>query len=184
MSNLAIYWQRANRKVFGVVALASLILAQSAFLNFGAVSAKAGQQNAALAELKRWKAEYEALKPVQAQWNETLPPISDITDRYHLFAALHLDKYGLTSSKEALLVRKPPEPVVVNGAPLNATRLCVSTGGEQGLALTAPRFSPDLLSGIDVLANRRDIEISNITLSTANGVPKAVIDLCMLFRNN
>lgn len=182
-TSLGIYWQRGNRKLLLLTIAASLVIAQAAFTNYKVLARKANQQQTALSALKRWKAEYEVLLPVQSQWEKTLPPVKNITDIYRLYGALQLHRYGLTTDPERLVI-KQPEQVAVNGVPLNATRICISSAGETGLALSAPRFSPDLLSGIDALANRRDVEISNIVLSAANGVPKAVLDLCLVFRNN
>lgn len=180
MNTTTAYWQRTNRKVLGVVTLASFIALQAAQTNFEVVNQKANQQKAALAELKRWKSEYEALLPIQTQWNSSLPPAGNIKDKYSLFNAIRLEEYGLSSDQEKLDIKKI-DPIVSNGVALNATRICVSSAGETGLAVTAPHFS-ELLTGLDELTHRRDIEISNVTLAVANGTPRAVVNMCLVFR--
>lgn len=182
MNSAAMYWERANKKVLGLVALSSLILLQTAATNYQILRQKAQQQQQALGELKRWKSEYEALLPIQKQWQDAIPSAKNIADIYSLYNAIGLDKYGLSSNPEKLTVKNGIEPLTAKGSPLGATRVCVSSAGETGLAVSAPHVS-DLLTGLDALVRRRDINVANITLSVANGTPKAVLDLCLIFRN-
>lgn len=181
MSSMPFNWQRTNRTLLTVVCIAGALLCQSAYTNYMALETKAKQQASALSQLKRWKSEYEALRPFQTQWDSTLPPVKDITDIYRVFTAIRLDEYGLSTNQEHLVIKKI-DPVLSNGISLNATRICINSAGETGLAVTAPRFAPDLLNGIDGLLKRRDIEVTNIVLSAVSGVPKAVLDLCLVFR--
>ncbi|MBN9424613.1 MAG: hypothetical protein BGO63_15255 [Candidatus Accumulibacter sp. 66-26] len=180
MSTTTAYWQRTNRKVLGIVAVASFITLQAAHVNYEVVGQKAAQQKTALAELKRWKSEYEALLPIQTKWNNSLPSVSNIKDKYSLFDAIRLKEYGLSSDREKLDIKKI-DSIASNGVALNATRICVNSAGESGLTVTAPHFS-ELLTGLDELTHRRDIEVSNITLAVANGAPKAVVNMCLVFR--
>lgn len=178
--NFRTYWQRGDKTVFAVVATIAVILGQTGWTNSQILSQKAQKQQQSLAELKRWKSEYEALLPIQRQWEEAIPSARNINDIYSLYNAIGLEKYGLASNQEKLSV-KNIEPLTAKGSPLGAQRVCINSAGENGLALTAAHFS-DLLTGMDGLIRRRDISVTNITLSAAGGTPKAVVDLCLLFR--
>lgn len=182
MSFLGITWQQTNRAGVAIAVVASFILLNGAYSGYKTLTNKAEQQHAALSQINRWKTEYELLKPVQARWNQTLAPTNEITDLYHIYNALKLASHGLHTDQERLLVEKI-EPIVLNGVPLYATRVCLKTAAENGLAVYAPNFSPNLLDGLEQLADRHDVEIQNIVLTTENGMPKAIMDFCLIFRS-
>jgi hypothetical protein len=181
MKNFHSIWQQTSRKSLIFAILAAVILCNSAYDNYKILSLKSEQQQASLSKINRWKAEYEMLKPFQTEWNKTLIPTSDITDLYHVFNALDLERYGLSTNQERLNVEKIAQ-ITPEGVPIHANRVCLKTAGDTGLAVTAPRFSPDLLNGLAKLADRRDVEIQNIQLAIENGMPKAVMDFCLVFR--
>lgn len=172
--------QRSNRTTLLVSILAALILCNSAYHHYAVMTDKATQQQTALSQINRWKAEYDALKPYQAMWDKTLLPTSQIYDLYHVYKALNI-QHGLQTDQERLLISKI-EPVFLSNVPIHASRVCLTTAASTGLVITAPHFSPELLDGLKQLAARRDVEINNITLTTENGVPKAITDFCLIFR--
>lgn len=181
MSTLNTIWQQTNRKTLALSVVIALILISGAHTANQTLAEKAKQQQSALSQIKHWKAEYELLKPYQAQWDKKLTPTNEIKDLYHVYTTLDLQRYGLTTNQEHLIIDRI-EPVTPNGTPINAIRSCLKTASDNGLSVTASRFSPDLLNGLERLADRRDVEIQNIQLTTENGAPKAVMDFCLIFR--
>lgn len=173
--------QRSNRATLAIALIAAVILGSSAIEDYRTLADKADKQQSALSQINRWKTEYDALKPYQAEWDKTLTATSQITDLYHVYAALHIESHGLKTNQERLIVDKI-ESIVSSGTPIHASRVCLKTAPENGLSVTAPRFTPDLLDGLKQIAARRDVEINNIQLTTENGTPKALIDLCLIFR--
>lgn len=173
--------QYTHRSTLIVSLIAAVILGNSAFNDNQILAQKVEGQQSALNQINRWKAEYDALKPFQAKWDKTLAPTSQITDLYHIYIALDIERHGLKTDQELLIVYKI-EPITLNGTPIHASRVCLKSIGDTGLAITAPHFSPDLLNGLKQLAERRDVEINNIQLGTQHNVPKATLDICLVFR--
>jgi len=174
--------QHTNRATLASAVIAALLIGNSAITDNRVIAEKAEGQKQALSQINRWKAEYDALKPYQAQWDKALLPTTEIKDLYRVYAALGIERHGLKADQGNLLVDKI-EPITLNETPIHAYRVCVKTATDVGLTVTAPRFSPDLLEGLKQLAARHDIEIGNIQLSAHNGAPKATIDLCLIFRS-
>lgn len=174
--------QHTNRATLGIALIAAVIIGNSTITDSRVITEKAAAQKQALSQINRWKAEYDALKPYQAQWNKALLPTAEIKDLYRVYAALDIERHGLKADQGNLLVDKI-EPITLNETLIHAYRVCVRTATDVGLTVTAPRFSPDLLDGLKQLAARHDIEIGNIQLSAHNGAPKATMDLCLIFRS-
>jgi hypothetical protein len=173
--------RHTNRKALLAAFICAAVVANGAWKAYQIITAKAAEQQQSLTALNRWKAEYELLAPYQKQWTEMIAPHTSITDLYSVNHALRLDKYGLATDPMKLIVDRIA-PMEQSGMSLGATRLCLKTAGETGVALTAPQFSPDLLRGLSVFAERRDIETGNITLTTANNAPKVIMGLCLILR--
>lgn len=181
MSALRTQWQQTNRKSLFIALAIALILGNSAYNIFNVGSAKTTEQEQSLAQLNRWKAEYEVLLPYQTEWERVLTPTKNIRDKDQLYKVLDLAKYGLSTNQEHMVSDKDVA-ITPNNTPINARRACLKTGGDHGFAITAPHFSPDLLDGLENLAKRRDIEIQNIQLTTENDTPKAIVDFCLVVR--
>lgn len=181
MNKLHTRLQQMSRKSLSIAIIASAIFANGAYTIHKELAGKAESQQASLSQINRWKQEYELLKPYQAAWNKALTSTSELTDRDRIFEAPSLQRYGLSTNRERIIMDKD-EPMTSNGIPLQASRVCLKSVSDHGFAVTAPRFAPDLLNGIEELAKRRDVEIQNIHLTTENGTPKAVMDFCLIFR--
>jgi len=181
MSTLHTLVQQMSRKSLFFSLIAAAIFANGAYAIRNELVSKADSQQASLSQIKRWKAEYDILKPVQAEWNKTLTSTREITDLNRIYETLNLKKHGLNTNQERLIVDKI-ESVTPNSTLIQATRVCLKTSTDRGFAITAPRFAPDLLNGLEDLAKRRDVEVQNIQLTTENGTPKAVMDFCLVFR--
>lgn len=182
MSALHTGLQQMSRKSLAIALIASAILGNGAYTIHKELVGKADAQQASLSQINRWKQEYELLKPYQTEWNKTLTSTRDLTDLDRIFEAPNLKQYGLSTNRERIVMDKD-EPMSLNGTPLQASRVCLKSSSDRGFSVTAPRFAPDLLNGLEELAKRRDVEIQNIQLTTENGTPKAVMDFCLVFRS-
>jgi hypothetical protein len=169
----------------GLIAGAAIAVA----LAFGGYKASSGVEAAARAQalslenLRVWKAAYQALEPVNAQWKEIFGISADAAsqDLVAIGQALKLADSGLSYDINSLRSDKI-EPVVFDGSSIGLNRICVSGGASAGLGVSAPTMG-GLIKGISELS-RKDIEIGSISVSYVEGVPRASLGgLCVLVRS-
>ena len=163
------------------IALAG-IFGSAAIPAYKTLENKASSQMIAVHQLARWKSEYESLRPFQQQWDQKLTSAAQVDDVYTILRIVGLEKYGFTVDTEKLVVTKIDALMAADGTPLNADRVCLATAGLQGIVVTADNIYPTLITGLDRIAKRKDIEIPSITLSANGNVATATFPLCLRLR--
>lgn len=155
------------------------IFAYAGFTAYETVATKARAQASSLGQLSRWKSEYESLRPFQAKWDQLLPASASINSLYDLRGVVNFEQYGLQVDLGTLALTV--SPIMREGVPLLADRVCLTTSGQPGVVATAANIYPTLIAGLDGLARRKDIEISNLTLTSSGQSARAIFPLCVRF---
>lgn len=149
------------------------------FESYKAMKDKAEAQTTAVAEFQQWKEQYTQLLPVEQRWSRELQGMSQVKDLYSLYALLG-DKPKV--NPDTLLVDRI-ERLKENSVDLGAQRVCVSTGNSGGVDFYDTSFD-GLMSGLNTLIARPDVEVGAITFSYDSGKAKASVrDLCLLLRD-
>lgn len=157
------------------------VLLYSAWQAYSTLQSKAAGQQDALAAFTRWQGNYTALQPVQHRWNTTFTSAAAITDRRAIYRLLDIEESGLSSDMDKMNVDKI-EKVTSAGIEIGLVKACLTTAGEPGLAVSADSYG-QLLSGIDRIVRRRDVQIEGIAVTADKGMPKAVLGgFCVMVR--
>lgn len=145
------------------------------------LSGKEHQQTAVTETVIRWKRSFRALAGTEAQWEQAYTKASNVRDQLAFTAILNLHTYGLKANTDALVFRTRT-PVVSKGVDLALTKLCLGTGGDS-FVVEANNYDA-LLSGLSMLANRKDIYVDNISILGDKDVPQAKLgNLCLYLRS-
>lgn len=173
----------AKTKLFFFSLAIAAILGNAAYTAYTIVDAKAVGQNTAFDQLSRWKAEYDSLRPFQVQWEQQIQPASQVEDLYSILKIAALDTYGFTVDTATLIVTKIESVIAADSTPLQTDRVCLASAGQSGIVVTADNIYPTLITGLNQLAKRKDVEIASITFSTTNtNRGTATFQLCIRLR--
>ena len=163
-----------------LIALAVAGAAGSAGMQgYTAMTEKARAQEEAVGAFRAWKDEYNNLVPVEERWAADLHSVSEAKDLYSLYGIVGKEP---TTNPDLVLVEKA-ERLVIKGQDLNATRLCLTSGGGNGLLFEEKDFST-LYKGLRVLAERPDVQMRDVTFTVLNGKARATVgDFCLLLQD-
>lgn len=169
-------------KLASLAALALFaVLIYSAWQAYSTLQSKAAGQKDALAAFGQWQSNYTALQPVQKRWDSTFTGAAAITDRRAIYRLLDIEGAGLSADMDKMNVDKI-EKVTAAGIEIGLVKACLTSAGEAGLSVNGDSYA-QLLSGIDRIAKRRDIQVESISVSSDKGMPKAVLGgFCMMVR--
>lgn len=169
-------------KLASIVALALfVVLIYNAWQAYATLQSKAAGQKDALTAFGQWQSNYTALQPVQKRWENTFAGAATITDRRAIYRLLDIEGAGLSSDMDKMNVDKI-ENITVAGIEIGLVKVCLTSAGEPGLSVTGNSYA-QLLSGIDRVTKRRDIQIEAIAVSSDKGMPKAVLGgFCVMVR--
>lgn len=155
------------------------VLGSSGYHGYLAMREKAQDQAQAVADFRKWKADYTSLLPVDEKWKTSLRSVAEAKD---LLSVYELLGKAPTTNPDALLVEKI-EPFKQAEHLLFATRVCLGSTGGSGVTFDAPNFT-QLMDGLDVLAKRPDVQMGAVRLTQGLGKAKAsVTGLCLLLRD-
>ena len=155
-------------------------LGSAGYEGYKVMSDKADAQAATVADFQEWKRQYTKLLPLEDKWNKTLRPFSEAKDLYSLHELLG----DQPSSNADLLLAEQIERMVFEGKDLGAQRVCLGTGGGAGMLFVEKDFQT-LMTGLDALAQRADIQMGAIELSQDNATARATVaPLCLLLRDD
>jgi hypothetical protein len=160
-------------------ALVLLFLGMSSWSTFNAMQAKAAEQKKSLEDFRQWRSTYEALIPVQKQWDAAFRPAAEARD---LLSLHNLMGNGLKTNLDLLVVEKL-DRTKVNDLELGLSRICLTTSGESGVAFEGESFST-LLTEVRKMAARSDIEMGQIKLLDHKAKPTALVQgFCLLLKD-
>lgn len=141
-------------------------------------------QDSVTESVQRWKQSYLALGDAVKEWGSRYRREDSVQDLVSLYSIVNVEQYGLQMNTDALLLNKV-EAVTRNDMAIGLTRICLASAGSgnsSALEVTAPNYQA-LFSGIKSLANRKDLQISTITVKGAKATPVAHLgDFCVLMR--
>lgn len=155
------------------------ILVSAALDGHNAMMAKVKEQVSAVDGIREWKRQYAQLIPVEEKWNKSLGLFSEAKDLLTIHGLVSAE--GPPSDPDTMLVEKIVR-VTEQGRDLGAQKVCVTSGGG-GWTVTDKSF-PGLISGMQKLIGRVDMDIGSITLSQEKGKAKAVLSsACLMLRD-
>ena len=163
----------------------ALIFGYEGVRGYQVMSAKASQQEEVTETMQRFKSSFMALADSRSKWDKSYHRESSVQDIVSLFALVELEKYGLTTDADSLVLSKV-EQVTGSNAPIGLTKICISSGSMDSFALVvqAPNYQ-NLMTGIGQLAKRPDIYLGNIDVKGDKQIPIAKLgDFCLLLRND
>jgi hypothetical protein len=159
--------------------LVTLFLGLSAWSASSAMFAKAKEQDKTLEDFRHWRSTYEALIPIQKQWNQAFQSAGDARD---LLSLHRLMGSSLKTNMDRLVVEKI-DRLKVSELELGLSRVCFSSIGESGLSFEGESFS-SLVSELKKMAARNDIEMGRVKVLEQKSKPTAMVQgFCLLLKD-
>lgn len=140
------------------IGLAFIAQVPSVVKNIGYVTERQITANNRLSE---WKAAYEALMPVNEQWDSTFTSSVHTNDLVQLYRAFRLERHNLVVDADTIM-QTGAYSVDVQGVSVGLQRLCIGNT-QQSLVLTAAGMA-QLRGGLRAVSNRQDIDIGSIRI--------------------
>lgn len=157
----------------------ALFLALSGWTVSATMIGKAQEQTKTLEDFRQWRSSYEALIPVQLQWDKSFHPASEVRDMLSLHALLNS---ALSTNMDRLVV-ETLDRVKVGELELGLSRVCLASAGEPGLNFEGESFSV-LVAELKKMAQRHDIQMGQIKLFDYKSKPTALVTgFCLLLRD-
>lgn len=146
------------------------------------ISQVTDRQIASNQRLQEWKAAYQALLPVNRNWEATFTSTKDTTDLVELFRGFRLEQHGLRVNADSV-VQTGAYPVDVEGVQVGLQKLCIGSN-QSHLKMYASNIS-SLRQGIRAVAQRNDITMGAVSIGfdRETSQPFAeVTDFCLKVR--
>jgi hypothetical protein len=142
-------------------------------------------QVAEMETVVRWRQSYRALIVPFQRWEKVFRKQDTIPDIVGLVAHVGLEKYGLQTDSDNVVISHVDPQIVYSGEKIGLAKICLATGSSSnGGFLVAAENYELLMQGIKHLAKRNDILIGNISLEENKAFPIAKLgDFCILLRN-
>lgn len=181
-----------SKKLIQLVAVAAFgMLVTQGFAVRKVILEKAAAQSTVVDGLERWRQQYLAVSESKARWDKQYRRLDSIQGITGVIEMVDLAAYGLTADPDRILFMQATElthgtPGTQATVPLGLMSICLaSSGSERGvLEVSAPTYQA-LMSGIDKLARRPDIQIGNISVKGDNKEPVGKLgDFCVLLRTD
>lgn len=155
-----------------------LLAAADTHRNFATLAERQTKETSAILH---WQASVDSLRGTQEEWVSAYRPLADVRDLVSLFRLLELQSVGIHSEIDRFGVYRI-EPVEQNNIWFGLVKLCLSTGGRDGMTFTAPNYAA-LFSGIEALSSRRDMLVGRVDISGGDTPSAQVSNLCILLRD-
>lgn len=168
-----------------MVAFAAILVKQG-LNSYQVLAEKALAQEAVTQSVQLWKQSYLALTGAVKQWSNDYHREDSVQDLISLYQVVDFAQYGLQVETDSLALNKV-EPVLKEGMEIGLTKICLTSsvsGGSPSLEVKAPNYQA-LFSGLNALANRKDIFIATIEVEGAKPTPVARLgEFCVLMRRS
>lgn len=132
-----------------------------------------GLQEKLIATRQVWNDQLAAMRPMEEQWQRTLPAISDLSDQYRIVQHINAPAINLTLSETGLTIGEPA-PLSNRGQSIGLLRYPVTNAGSS-LRLTADDFAT-AWQALAQLQARPDLRYNRAILENNKGTPTLTLD--------
>ncbi len=137
------------------------------------VASRITQQDKLIATRQTWNDQLAAMRPLENQWQKTLPTVSSLTDQYRIVQHIDASAINLTLDETTLTIGDLT-PLSFVGRPIGLVRYPVANQG-MNLTFTSPDFAT-AWQAIARLSERPDIRFTRATLERVKDTPTVTFE--------